>query len=183
MLNSCQAVAVAATCSWLCCIVLLSWISYLLYGMYRKHQSETTSRYAFLRTQCEKNVPLPCANLMLTSLYAVGMLFANLLVADLMQSTAFGLNYYWFFTKKRPQANVSHVCAVQAIGIQSGDLASAIWVSRSTPFCYGISTARADIIVHYNSPSSSPFTPSLSWSGDTRYRTRLLSRPYPLCGL
>ncbi|KAH8914720.1 hypothetical protein BT69DRAFT_1342378 [Atractiella rhizophila] len=105
------AVAVAATISAVACSSLSLYIAFLFYQVKRSENKrwapEVQLRTKFLRTQ-------------------FGLLFMNLLLADLIQSIGFALNFHWV-------AQVGYIdetdstCQTQAVAIEVGDVASALF--------------------------------------------------------
>jgi hypothetical protein len=57
------------------------------------------------------------------------LLYAGLIIADLVQATAFTLSFYWLFGN--PSAQWTRMaCNVQGAFLQFGDVASALCVRR-----------------------------------------------------
>ncbi|GAA5894735.1 hypothetical protein JCM5296_002268 [Sporobolomyces johnsonii] len=105
------AVAVAGTISVLCILLVGGYIGWLLWGYFKKSGAQKIEG----ETRAIK---------FLTSSH--GILFVQLLFADLLQALGFMLNYEWVTLNAiPPQTHPTGVCTAQALLIEIGDMGSA----------------------------------------------------------
>lgn len=132
-----QLVAVAATFSLFSIVFVALYLSYLLV----RQSGKQKAKGHFLRSQCEHYqsplISMPSTesdlNLLLND-STVGFLFANLLLADLLQAMGFAFTFHWVATNRKPSSADLSGCRTQAVFIQTGDVSSALWVRLHSCF-------------------------------------------------